>query len=68
MFHSYLVFSDSRFEPGLGARPNSNGCFLNARSPTDLAVLTAPIPVAIAELVARELNVRAVQIRLTRLQ
>ena len=57
MFHSYLVFSDSRVRAGFGRSPEFEWMFLNARSPTDLAVLTAPLPVAIAELVARELNV-----------
>ncbi|MFY9134041.1 MAG: helicase-related protein [Bacillota bacterium] len=56
MFHSYLIFSEPKVWAGFGRSPEFEWMFLNTRSPTDLVVLTPPLPVAIAELVARELN------------
>ena len=56
MFHAYVLFSESGARAGFGHSPDFDWAYANARAPADLVVITPPVPVAFASLVAHEVD------------
>lgn len=58
MFHTYILLTESGARAGFGHSPGFDWAYANVRAPTDLAVITPPVPVALAEVVATEVGRR----------
>ena len=58
MFHAYILFLESGARAGFGHSPDFDWAYANTQAPADLAVITPPVPVAFASLVAHEVDRR----------
>ncbi|HON43110.1 MAG TPA: helicase-related protein [Bacillota bacterium] len=56
MFHAYILLTESGARAGFGHSPGFDWAYANTRAPTDLAVITPPVPAAYAEVVSGEVR------------
>lgn len=68
MFHAYVVLTERGARAGYGRSPEFDWAYINTSAPADLAVITPPVPVAYADVVAREVGQRLSGAGLSRVQ